>query len=139
MKSLVLLVVVLTVLAGNGVQSQVIPPILTVTGTVKCTQNYTDATAPAFAHAEVQLISGGTIIATATTDINGLFNINLVVGVSLNGILVNVEILETCILKVTTPLVQCNASLTTNGVLVSSITRLNTGVFAPVCFIFVTL
>ncbi|KAJ4817223.1 hypothetical protein LUZ62_029789 [Rhynchospora pubera] len=140
MKSLLLLVVVLTVLAGNGVQSQLINlQILTVTGTVKCTQNYTDTNAPPFAYAEVHLLSGGMIVATATTDINGLFKINLNVGVSLNGILINVDILETCVLKVTTPLVQCNPLLTTSGVLVSSITRLVTGVFVADHFIFVAL
>ncbi|KAJ3699864.1 hypothetical protein LUZ61_003569 [Rhynchospora tenuis] len=142
MKSLLLLVVVLTVIAGNGVQSQLINlQILTVTGTVKCTQNYTDTNAPPFRGAQVQLLSGGIIIANATTDINGLFNINLNVGVTLNGILINVDILETCILKVTTPLVHCNALLTTSGVLVSSITRLSliTGVLVPERFIFVAL
>ncbi|KAJ4764513.1 Pollen Ole e 1 allergen and extensin family protein [Rhynchospora pubera] len=113
--------------------------VSTITGIVPCSlgNNISLPTTNVFPNASVQLTCGGNAIATTTTNSSGGFSFVI------PSLLVSpVDLISKCNILVTTPLVSCNASLPTDGNLVSPLTFVNTTVsgivrLAAVSFAFV--
>ncbi|GJN31431.1 hypothetical protein PR202_gb19829 [Eleusine coracana subsp. coracana] len=85
-----------------------------VSGNVPCSNgtNINVASVPAFPNATVQLICSGNLLASATTNANGSFGINVQLGNIVNLVnLVTALLGNQCNVVVATPLVACNASL----------------------------
>ncbi|KAK3151583.1 hypothetical protein QOZ80_3AG0247740 [Eleusine coracana subsp. coracana] len=114
-KSSVLVALLLLLVATIGTASgNVVSATVVVSGKVPCSNgtNIDVASVPAFPNATVQLVCSGSVLASATTNANGSFGIN----VQLSNILSLVNLLPAllgnqCNVVVTTPLVACNASL----------------------------
>ncbi|KAJ1699356.1 hypothetical protein LUZ63_007868 [Rhynchospora breviuscula] len=115
------------------------PSLVTViSGTVPCNVgNNISLSTPnnVFPNATVQLRCSGNVVASTTTNSNGGFSIVI------PSLLISLEDLINCNIVVTTTLFSCNASLPTDGNLVSPLTFVNTIVgiarLAAVSFTFV--
>ncbi|KAK8508497.1 hypothetical protein V6N13_022945 [Hibiscus sabdariffa] len=94
--------------------------LIRITGTLFCTvdgnMGVNGTATPVFPNALVQLQCGGSVVSSSTTNGNGIFS------VVLDPLQVLVpELLNNCNLAVKTPLSNCNASLPSVGVLISSL------------------
>ncbi|KAJ0537864.1 putative phylloplanin [Helianthus annuus] len=127
MKSIILITALVVLAAtqaqAQGILSPFLPPIpgvgivrtLNVSGILSCSVNVTvNATnpPPPFANATVQLVCGGIVVASNTTNASGAFN--MVVNQAIVSL---TNILSSCILRVPTPLSTCNATLPSSGTL----------------------
>ncbi|KAM0015209.1 putative phylloplanin [Helianthus debilis subsp. tardiflorus] len=138
MKSIILTALVAVLAATQAQALGFLPPLpnpppipgvgvvctLNVNGILSCSVNVTvNATnpLPPFPGATVQLVCGGIVVASNTTNASGAFSIavNQVIGFLTN-------ILSSCIVRVPTPLSTCNATLPSNGTLQAPLLTLGT-------------
>ncbi|KAJ0537865.1 putative phylloplanin [Helianthus annuus] len=119
MKSIILITALVAVLVATQAQAQFnFPGVgsrLNISGILSCSANASvngTNPIPPFPNAVVQLVCGGNVVATTTTNGTGAFSIFLSQFQALLS-----TILSNCILRVPTPLSNCNATLPSNGTL----------------------
>ncbi|KAD4178253.1 hypothetical protein R6Q59_021831 [Mikania micrantha] len=117
MKYISLIIVLVVVLVTPQAEAQLFPPIglttvLNVSGVVGCSLNGSINSAPPFQNALVNLVCGGSVIASNTTNQSGAFTIFL------NPIQTIIALLSgSCKVVVATSLATCNSTLPSTGTL----------------------
>ncbi|CAJ1963380.1 unnamed protein product [Sphenostylis stenocarpa] len=106
--------------AQLGFLSGLLGSVSKVRGTVFCSSNdnvaVKGASIPGFPNAKVQLVCGGKEFSNATTDDDGSFSIMM------DPLLLDLSsLLNTCNLRVPTPLSHCNTNLPSSGALISTL------------------
>ncbi|WOL00316.1 hypothetical protein Cni_G09029 [Canna indica] len=123
---LLLVLATVAVLAPGAAVAQLLGNIFSINGTIPCRMDpATLVTSPVFPNATVLLQCGTDVLASTTSNRDGVFNILLN-----PTAMVLSTLLSSCKLVVTTPLSLCNASLPSSGILQSTLNALPSNLFS---------